>query len=41
MNARLFCSGSILVRISLVPYKYVPMFVCIVKYTYYIYVHIS
>ena len=36
MNIRLFRSGSVLVLISLVPYKYVPIYMCIVKDTYYI-----
>ena len=29
MNTCLFRSGSVLVRISLVPYKYVPIYLCI------------
>ena len=36
VNIRLFRNGSVLVRISLVPYKYVPIYMCIVKDTYYI-----
>ena len=36
MNTRLFRSGSVLVRINLVPYKYVPIYMCIVEDTYYI-----
>ena len=36
MNTRLFRSCSVQVRISLVPYKYVPIYMCIVKDTYYI-----
>ena len=32
----LFRNGSVLVRISLVPYKYVPIYMFIVKDTYYI-----
>ena len=36
MNTRLFRSGSVLVRISLVPYKNVPIYTCIVKDMYYI-----
>ena len=40
MNTRFFRSGSVLVRIGLVPYKYVPIYMCIVKDTYYILIHI-
>ena len=40
MNTRLFRSVSVLVRISLVPYKYVPKFMCVVKDTYYIRIRI-
>ena len=40
MNTRLFRSGSLLVRITLVPYKYVPIYMCIVKDTYYVRIHI-
>ena len=40
MNTRLFRSGSVLVRISLIPYKYVPLYMCIVKDTYYIRIRI-
>ena len=36
----LFRSGSILVRISLVPYKYVPIYMCIVKDTYFLRIRI-
>ena len=36
MNTRLFRNGSVLIRISLVPYKYVPIYMCIGKDTYYI-----
>ena len=40
MKTCLFRSGSVLVRISLVPYKYVPVFLCIGRDTYYIRVRI-
>ena len=40
MNIRLFLSGSVLVQISLVRCKYVPICMCIVKVTYYIRIHI-
>ena len=40
MNTRLFRSGSVLVWISLVSYKYVPIYMCIVKDTYYIRIRI-
>ena len=40
MNTRLFRSGSVLVRNSLVPYKYVPIYMCIVKDMYYVRIHI-
>ena len=36
MNTHLFRSGSVLVQISLVPYKYVPVYMCIGRDTYYI-----
>ena len=36
MNTCLFRSGSVLVWISLVPYKYVPIYMCIGWDTYYI-----
>ena len=36
VKIRLFRNGSVLVRFSLVPYKYVPIYMCIVKDTYYI-----
>ena len=35
MDTFLFRSASVLVRISLVPYKYVPIYMCIVRDTYY------
>ena len=35
-----FRNSSVLVRISWVPYKYVPIFMCIFKYTYYIRIRI-
>ena len=40
MKTRLFRSGSVLVRISLVPYKYVPQYMCIVRGTYFLRTHI-
>ena len=40
VNIRLFRNGSVLVRISLVPYKYVPRYMCIVKDTYYVRIRI-
>ena len=40
MNTRLFRGGSVLVRISFVPYKYVPIYMCIVKGTFYIRIRI-
>ena len=40
MNTRLFQSDSVLVRISLVPYKYVPTYMCFVRSTYYIRIRI-
>ena len=40
VNIRLFRNGSVLVRISLVPYKYVPIYMCIVKDTFYIRIRI-
>ena len=40
VNIRLFRNGSVLVRNSLVPYKYVPIYMCIVKDTYYIRIRI-
>ena len=40
LNTCLFRSGSVLVRISLAPYKYVPICMCIVKDTYYIRIHV-
>ena len=40
LNNRLFRNGSVLVRISLVPYKYVPIYMCIVKDTFYIRIRI-
>ena len=40
MNICLFRNGSVLVRISLVPYKYVPIYMCIVKDTYFIRIRI-
>ena len=40
MNTRLFRSGSVLVRISLVPYKYVPIYMCIGRDASYIRIHI-
>ena len=40
VNIRLFRNSSILVRISLAPYKYVPIYMCIVKDTYYIRIRI-
>ena len=36
MKTRLFRNGSVLVRISLVPYKKVPLYMCIDMDTYYI-----
>ena len=39
MNTRLFHSGSVLVRINLVPYKYVPICMCIVRETYCVRIH--
>ena len=41
MNTCLFRSGSVLVRISLVPYKYVPIYMCIGRDTYYISIRIN
>ena len=35
MNTRLLRSGSVVVGTILVPYKYVPIYMCIVKDTYY------
>ena len=40
MNTCLLRSGSVLVRISLVPYKYVPIYMCIGRDTYYIRIRI-
>ena len=40
MNTCLFRSGCVLVRINLVAYKYVTIYMCIVKDTYYIRFHI-
>ena len=40
MNTRLFRCGSVIVRISLVPCIYVPMFMCIVKDTFYLRIRI-
>ena len=40
MNTRLHRNGSVLVRISLVPYKYAPRYMCIVRDTYYIRIRI-
>ena len=40
MNTCLFRSGSVLVRISLVPYKYVPICMCIDGDTFYIRIRI-
>ena len=40
MNTRLFRSVPVLVRVSLVPYKYVPIYMCIVRDTYSIRIHI-
>ena len=40
MNTRLFRNGSVLVRITLVPYKYVPIYMCIVEDKYYIRIRI-
>ena len=34
MNTCLFRNGSVLVRISLVPYKYVPIYMCIGRDTF-------
>ena len=36
VNIRLFRNGSVFFRLSLVPYKYVPIYMCIVKDTSYI-----
>ena len=36
MNICLFRSGSVLVWISLVPYKYVPIYMCIGRDTYFL-----
>ena len=36
MNTCLFRNGSLLVGISLVPYKYVPIYICIARDTYYL-----
>ena len=40
MNTCLFRIGSVLARISFVPYKYVPIYMCIFKDTYYIRIRI-
>ena len=40
MNTCLFRKGSVLVRISLFPYKYVPIHLCIGGDTYYIRIHL-
>ena len=40
MNTCVFRSGSVLVRISLIPYKYVPIYMCIGRDTYYIRIRI-
>ena len=40
MNTCLLRNGSVLVRISLVPYKYVPIYMCIIRDTYYIRIRI-
>ena len=40
MKTFLFRNGSVLVRISLVPYKYVPMYMCIGRDTFYIRIRI-
>ena len=40
VNIRLFRNGSVLVGISLVPCKYVTIYMCIVKDTYYIRIRI-
>ena len=40
MNTCLFRSGSVLVQISLVPYIYVPINMCIDRDTYYIRIRI-
>ena len=40
MNTCLLRNGSALVRISLVPYNYVPRYMCIVRDTYYIRIRI-
>ena len=40
MDTCLFRSASVLVRISLVPYKYVPINMCIVRDKYYIRIRI-
>ena len=39
MNTCLFRNGSVLVGISFVPYKYVPIYMCIGRDTYYIRIH--
>ena len=40
MNVRFFPSGSVLIRISLGPYNYVPKYMSIVRDTYYIRIRI-
>ena len=40
MNTCLFRSGSVLVRMSLILYKYVPIYMCIGRDTYYIRIRI-